>query len=179
VARLSPIPGERQMQTQILLLVGWATVGFIVFRTGIGGVRDHLTLVQAVLGTVYALVALRLPLLVRRHRQAIEEVYGLRGQYALAAYVTIGYGVLGIWFFGWGGLVGVVIGFVALVMTRRITPLPEERMTQRIDYLDPEAHRYAGQATLEKHPVLTVVGLFLGVVLVVAVIVVLAVLFSG
>jgi hypothetical protein len=176
MARLSHLRGERDLQVQVLVMVGWMIVSLLVVagfvlatmdasatdttRDGDGG---SVPLgVRIGLGVVFVLVAARLPVLVVRHRDQIATVAGLRRQYVTAGVVTLGLGVLGLLFWSWAAPVGGLLGLVALVMALRVRTVAPEEMTEQIDSADPEAWQDGSSRLLDAHPAvfwLLVVGL--------------------
>jgi hypothetical protein len=152
MARLSQIPGERELQQYVLLAIGWLIVGvLVVFAARLPELLDDpsgsesdqqfgLVPLRAGLGAVMSLISLRLLQLARRHDAAIRRVLGLRRQYVTAAVVTMVLGVAAI-FFWWAALPATFVGLITLVLVGRIRTVPAEQMTEKIDHRDAEAWR--------------------------------------
>ncbi len=145
MAKLSRIPGERQLQVYVVVAVGLMLVALLVAPFVAVGVERLFDLepmderkvpMRAVMGTLLALLSLRLPLLVSRHGEAIRTISGLRSQYLMACGVTVFLGVL-FMFFWFTGLVASVVGLLTVPLVLRLHPVPDAEMTEQIEYRDP------------------------------------------
>lgn len=145
MAKLSRIPGERQLQTYILAAVGMIVVSLAVIVAlvplavavlDLDPPDERMVPVRAGLGVVLALVSLRLPLLVGRHAETIRTVSGMRFQYLMACGVTVFLGAI-FPFFWFTGLVAALVGLVTVFLVLRQHPVPEAEMTEQIEYRDP------------------------------------------
>ncbi|GAB2748508.1 hypothetical protein [Nocardioides pakistanensis] len=150
MARLSHLDAERDLQKYIVLFLGWAGIALLIL--GVAAIGFELQEVsgdaegpgewvplRAAMGAVAVLISLRLPLLVRRHRDDISRINGLKGQYLTAAVVTAVLPVPGSAFFWWAALPASAVGLVSLVLAARVPKIPVEEMTETIDYRNPEA----------------------------------------
>jgi len=147
MARLSRIPGERQLQVYVVVAVALMLVALLVAPLVAAALESLLDLgpmderkipMRAVMGTLLALWSLRLPLLVSRHAEALRTVSGLRFQYLVACGVTVFLGVL-FMFFWFPGLVASAVGLLTVPLVLRQHPVPEAEMTEQIDYRDPDS----------------------------------------
>jgi len=150
MARLSHLPGERDLQRYILLAAGWLLVGVITVAVAITPdlLRDPsgdsgerplgMVPVRASLGVVMSLISLLLPVLVLRHAESIRTIAGLKRQYVTAGVVTAVFGVVVV-FFWWTGLGATLVGLVAAVLAARVSTIPSAEMLEQIDYANPEA----------------------------------------
>lgn len=143
MTRLSRHPAERALQRYILAFVGWlllavvvlGTAGFVALGTE-EGVGDWVP-ARAGFGTVFSLISLWLPVLVRRHSGDISRIHGLKGQYLGASAVTALVPAAAVSFMWWASLPATLVGLVSLVMAARVAKLPAEQMTETIGYLEP------------------------------------------
>jgi len=123
---LSPRPEERDLQVCALGLVGAAivlVVGVSAMRVW-GGLSDSATTLVGTLGGVaWGVAALWAPLLVRRHREAIRTVYGLRSPYRNLGLVVALMSLLSAVVFLWGAAFGVLVGAVTVLLVQRIPPV--------------------------------------------------------
>ena len=168
MARLSHLRGERDLQVQMLVTVGWMIVSLLVVAGFVLVTMDPSATdttndgdggsvpmgVRLALGVVFVVVAARLPLLVRRHEEGIATIDGLRRQYVTAGVVTLGFGLVGLLFWSWAAPVGGLLGLLALVLALRVHTVPAEQMTGRIDYADPEAWQDGSSRLMDTRPAL-------------------------
>lgn len=180
MSRLSEVEGERRLQQYILVMVGWLILSIVIVaapllwweiadqRRGLSESGFPLVTLRAALGVVMVLLSCLLPVLARRHREAIARVGGLRRQYRNAAFVNLFFGTAGIVWFWWVALGAVVTAVVALVLTLRIRPRPSEQVEERIQHVDPLAWNSSGSSRRPwVAPVVTFVLVLLAVVAIV------------
>jgi hypothetical protein len=143
----STLPAERALQSWGLAVLGWVVTSVLV----VGGVliagdlrsggstasgdgepigREPL---RATLGTIHLLLCLLLPLLVRRHLDAIRRTRGLKGQYRNAAIGVALLSALFYLFFWLPGLVAAVVLVGVAVWVATIRVVPAEAMTAEVE----------------------------------------------
>ena len=150
----SDVRAERAAQVQ--LVVGFVLLFLAVLVVGLtdlGGrdwsqmttrqeARDQgplqLEVLRSVFGGLFALWACRMVWLVRRHREEVRTVRGLRGRYVGIPLVQVPFalwpGWIGMW---WPGVAGAAILLVAAVLAWRITPIPAADMAHTVDQTPP------------------------------------------
>lgn len=168
MSRLSGVPAQRDLQVYVLAWAGWLIVGVVVVAAVLvpgagtdGSPAEGRALavgpLQLGLGAVFALIGLRLPMLVVRHRrEALRTVEGLRGQYVAAGLLTGLLSAPAYLFFWWFGPAVAVLAVVSALVAMTVQPDPEATAAAE-PMLVRQGEENRGERWMARHPVLFVV----------------------
>lgn len=168
MSRLSGEPAQRGLQVYVAAWAGWLIVGVVVVTlalmlspqpasTSVEGRALGVGPLQLGLGAVFALIGLRLPVLVARHRLgALQTIDGLRSQYVAAGLLTGLLSAPAYLFFWWFGPAVTVLAAGSALVALTVRPDPHAT-TAAEPMLAGAREPTTGDRWMARHPVLFVV----------------------